>query len=52
MIPIIDGFQLLETLKSEDATRHIPVIMLTARAEAQDRLKALRIDVDDYLTIG
>ncbi len=49
MMPVMDGYQLLKKLKSDDATRHIPVIMLTARAEAQDKLKALRIGVDDYL---
>lgn len=50
MMPVMDGYQLLERIKSDDATRHIPVVMLTARAEAQDKLKALRIGVDDYLT--
>jgi signal transduction histidine kinase/DNA-binding response OmpR family regulator len=50
MMPVMDGLQLLEKIKSSDATRHIPVIMLTARAEARDKLKALRIGVDDYMT--
>jgi len=49
MMPVMDGYQLLETLKSNDATRHLPVVMLTARADMQDKLKALRIGVDDYL---
>ncbi len=49
MMPVMDGYQLLEKLKSGDATRYIPVIMLTARAEARDKLRALRIGVDDYL---
>lgn len=49
MMPVMDGYQLLEKLKSDDATRHIPVVMLTARADARDKLKALRIGVDDYL---
>ena len=50
MMPVMDGYQLLERFRSEDSTRHIPFIMLTARAETRDRLKALRIGVDDYLT--
>ena len=50
MMPIMDGFQLLEKLKSVDEWRHIPVVMLTARAGMTDKLKALRIGVDDYLT--
>lgn len=49
MMPVMDGYQLLEKLKASDATRHIPVIMLTARADLRDKLKALRIGVDDYL---
>ncbi|MCB0644066.1 MAG: response regulator, partial [Phaeodactylibacter sp.] len=49
MMPEMDGFQLLEALKQSDRYHHIPVIMLTARADTADRLKALRIGVDDYL---
>ena len=49
MMPIMDGFQLIESLKSDDRYRSIPVVMLTARADLQDKLKALRIGVDDYL---
>ena len=50
MMPVMNGYQLLEQLKTNNSTRHIPVIMLTARADVQDKLKALRIGVDDYLT--
>jgi DNA-binding response OmpR family regulator len=50
MMPRMDGFQLLERLKADDRYRHIPVVMLTARADIQDKLRALRIGVDDYLT--
>ncbi len=49
MMPIMDGYQLLKHLKSNYVFRPIPVIMLTARADIQDKLKALRIGVDDYL---
>ncbi len=49
MMPVMDGFQLLENLKSHAQYRLIPVIMLTARAGVQDQLHALRIGVDDYL---
>jgi signal transduction histidine kinase/DNA-binding response OmpR family regulator len=49
MMPIMDGFQLLESLKASDKYRHIPMMMLTARAELKDKLKALRLGVDDYM---
>ncbi|MFT4973926.1 MAG: DNA-binding response OmpR family regulator/nitrogen-specific signal transduction histidine kinase [Saprospiraceae bacterium] len=49
MMPIMDGFQLLETVKSKDHLRHLPVIMLTARTDAKVKLRALRIGVDDYI---
>ncbi|NJN77539.1 MAG: hybrid sensor histidine kinase/response regulator [Saprospiraceae bacterium] len=50
MMPIMDGFQLLDALKNSDKYRHIPILMLTARASMSDKLKALRIGVDDYMT--
>ncbi len=49
MMPVMDGFQFLEHLKNDPHFRVIPVIMLTARADMQDKLRALRIGVDDYL---
>ena len=49
MMPVMDGFQFLETIKSKDRWRHLPVIMLTAKVNARAKLKALRIGVDDYL---
>ena len=49
MMPIMDGYQLLEKIKNTVNLRHIPVIMLTARVALDDKLKALRIGVDDYL---
>lgn len=50
MMPVMDGFQFLEKVKAHDKFRHIPVIMLTARADVRVKLRALRIGVDDYLT--
>jgi signal transduction histidine kinase/DNA-binding response OmpR family regulator/Flp pilus assembly protein TadD len=49
MMPRMDGFELLTELKKSDQYRQLPVIMLTARSEMDDKLKALRVGVDDYL---
>ncbi len=49
MMPQMDGFELLGYLKSHLAWQAIPVIVLTARANEEDKLHALRIGVDDYL---
>ena len=49
MMPIMDGYQLLEQLKADEQWRATPVVMLTARAALDDKLKALRIGVDDYI---
>jgi DNA-binding response OmpR family regulator/nitrogen-specific signal transduction histidine kinase len=48
MMPEMDGMQLLQTVR--ERYLDIPFIMLTARADAPDRLHALTLGVDDYLT--
>ncbi len=50
MMPNLDGFELLNRLKEDPVWRSIPVIMLTARVDIRDKVKALRTGVDDYLT--
>jgi len=49
MMPEMDGFALLEMIKSYAPTRLLPFIFLTARAGMGDRISAMRIGVDDYL---
>jgi DNA-binding response OmpR family regulator/anti-sigma regulatory factor (Ser/Thr protein kinase) len=50
MMPEMDGFTLLEKVKTNDDFCSIPFILLTARADIQDKLHGLRIGVDDYMT--
>jgi anti-sigma regulatory factor (Ser/Thr protein kinase) len=49
MMPRIDGFELLRRLRSDPATRDIPVIMLTARAGQEASVEGLEAGADDYL---
>jgi signal transduction histidine kinase/DNA-binding response OmpR family regulator/phosphotransferase system HPr-like phosphotransfer protein len=49
MMPIMNGFQLIEKVKSDDKLRQIPIIVLSALNDTSEKLKALRIGVDDYL---
>jgi signal transduction histidine kinase/DNA-binding response OmpR family regulator len=50
MMPEMDGFQVCEAIKSDMRTSHIPVILLTARAEIKDKLKGLERGADDYIS--
>ena len=50
MMPVTDGFALCRALKSDPETDFLPVILLTARAEAEDKLSGLMERADDYLT--
>lgn len=47
-LPVMDGWSVAKALKGEEATRHIPIIALTAHAMAGDRDKALAAGCDDY----
>jgi CheY-like chemotaxis protein len=50
MMPVMDGYALCRALKSDPETDFLPIILLTARAEAEDRLAGLTEQADDYLT--
>ena len=49
-LPVMDGWQVTRLLKGNEATRHIPVIALTAHAMVTDREKAFEAGCDDYDT--
>jgi two-component system alkaline phosphatase synthesis response regulator PhoP/two-component system response regulator VicR len=50
MMPRMDGFEALQRLKTDPETSHIPVIMLTARAQDRDVLQGYQYGADLYLT--
>jgi len=50
MMPKMDGLQMMEQLKQNPKTDHIPIIMLTAKAGKTDKIESLGIGADDYLT--
>lgn len=51
MMPDMDGWDVYQQLKSEEETRDIPVIIITAKAQSIDRVLGLHIaKVDDYIS--
>lgn len=49
MMPEMDGIELCRRLKSEAATSHIPIILLTAKADSNSKIEGLQTGADDYL---
>jgi len=50
MMPEMDGYEVCRRLKADPATRHIPVIFLTAKAEVGDETRGLELGAVDYIT--
>lgn len=50
MLPDMSGLELTRSLKRDEATRELPVILLTARADEEDKVRGLEGGADDYIT--
>jgi len=50
MMRDMDGWEVLKLLQLEEVTRHVPVVILSARAEPRDKIRGLQEGAVDYLT--
>ncbi|MXN92381.1 response regulator [Flavobacterium sp. Sd200] len=50
LMPIMDGFTLVQELKTDIRTAHIPIMLLTAKADFESKIEGLTYGADDYLT--
>lgn len=50
MLPVMDGLEVCRNLRRDDATKSIPIIMLTAKSEEIDKILGLELGADDYIT--
>ncbi|NCC79203.1 MAG: response regulator transcription factor [Clostridia bacterium] len=50
MLPMMDGLEVCRKLRKDDTTKHIPIIMLTAKSEEIDKILGLELGADDYIT--
>jgi two-component system phosphate regulon response regulator PhoB len=50
LLPNVDGLEICRRLKADEKTRHIPVIMLTAKSAEADMVSGLELGADDYMT--
>jgi len=50
LLPSVDGLEICRRLKADEKTKHIPIIMLTAKSEEADMVSGLELGADDYMT--
>ena len=50
MMPVMDGLELTKKIKADPNFQHLPVILLTAKTQEEDRAEALQIGADSYVT--
>ena len=50
MLPVINGYEVLEQMKADASLSHIPVIITTALDESDGKAKCMNLGADDYLT--
>lgn len=50
MLPDLDGMEACKQIKGDPTTESIPILMLTARVEVEDRVQGLELGADDYVT--
>ncbi len=50
MMPKVDGFELCKELKANEKTSHVPIILLTAKADEKSKLNGLKIGADEFLS--
>ena len=50
MMPDIDGYEVCEKIKQQESTRFIPIVMVTALSETEDKIKAIETGADDFLS--
>jgi diguanylate cyclase (GGDEF)-like protein len=50
MMPVLDGLEVCRRLKADGRTNQIPVVMLSARTQAQDKISSIEAGADDFIT--
>ncbi|HVX16092.1 MAG TPA: response regulator [Pirellulales bacterium] len=50
LLPSVDGLEVCKLLKNDSRTKHVPIVMLTAKGEEADMVTGLELGADDYIT--